>query len=166
MVDVLLLLKRYGLHFAPENGQIRCIAHVVNLVVQKILHSLLEADDPALNDYYESHKHEPFHYDPDEDSDLKSMEAEGALDQDDEDGSDLNFGAAGPDADVELEDDLGDVGQSTWAGQSAIKKVRVVPDRSRKSPLMVMILASTYLHKDCIITTATVSISQNSKKSL
>ena len=48
-----LLLKRYGIHFTPENGQIRCLAHVVNLIVQKILHELFEADDPALQDYYE-----------------------------------------------------------------------------------------------------------------
>ena len=48
----ILLLKRYKIHFSPENGQIRCLAHVVNLVqvVQKILHELFEADDPALQD--------------------------------------------------------------------------------------------------------------------
>ncbi|THU91229.1 hypothetical protein K435DRAFT_572732, partial [Dendrothele bispora CBS 962.96] len=40
----LLLSKRYSIHFHPENNRIRCLAHVVNLVVQAILKALDEVD--------------------------------------------------------------------------------------------------------------------------
>lgn len=58
-----LLLKRYNITFAPQNAQIRCLAHVVNLVVQKIFSELLGVSDPALDDYYELWKHLPVHFD-------------------------------------------------------------------------------------------------------
>ncbi|EKM48650.1 uncharacterized protein PHACADRAFT_108524 [Phanerochaete carnosa HHB-10118-sp] len=125
----LLLLKRYSIHFNPENGQIRCIAHVVNLVVQKILHELSEADDPALRDYYEEFaKHEPFHYNPEEDGDLKALEAEDEELDDGEDSSDSED-------DDEFEDeDLGDLGQSTWKVQSPVKKLRLICTKIASSP--------------------------------
>ncbi|KAJ7691056.1 hypothetical protein B0H14DRAFT_2251304, partial [Mycena olivaceomarginata] len=55
----------FNIQWAPENSQIRCIAHVVNLVVQKILATLDEAHDPKEQDYYIPNKDLPFHYDPD-----------------------------------------------------------------------------------------------------
>ncbi|KAH9938904.1 uncharacterized protein BXZ73DRAFT_1162, partial [Epithele typhae] len=73
-----LLIERYDgeVHFHPDNGRIHCFAHVVNLVVQKVIHDLLKASsspaevenlqfaDPDVKDYYEElHKHLPFHYD-------------------------------------------------------------------------------------------------------
>ncbi|KZT64307.1 hypothetical protein DAEQUDRAFT_678786 [Daedalea quercina L-15889] len=67
-------MQRYGIHFAPENGQIRCLAHVVNLVVQKILASLIDADDPDVNDWYLLHKFLPFHYNNDENDELNELE--------------------------------------------------------------------------------------------
>ncbi|TFY56694.1 hypothetical protein EVJ58_g7479 [Rhodofomes roseus] len=68
-----LLLEKYGIHFSPENGQIRCLAHVVNLVVQKILASIIDAEDPDETDWYLLHKFLPFHYDVDDDE-LNAME--------------------------------------------------------------------------------------------
>ncbi|KAJ7649685.1 hypothetical protein FB45DRAFT_1049884 [Roridomyces roridus] len=71
-----ILADKFNIQFAPENSQIRCLAHVVNLVVQKILSTLNEADDPDVIDYYLPNKELPFYYDPDDDPDLKQMENE------------------------------------------------------------------------------------------
>jgi hypothetical protein len=48
----------------------------VNLVVQKILAVLDEADDPEVVDYYLPNKDLPFHYDPESDTDLRDLESE------------------------------------------------------------------------------------------
>ena len=78
----ILLLKCYKIHFSPKNGQIHCLTHVVNLIVQKILHKLFEADDPALQDYYNLYnKHLPFHFDPDTNEENQCFQAEGAKDE-------------------------------------------------------------------------------------
>ncbi|KAJ7572408.1 hypothetical protein C8J56DRAFT_709855, partial [Mycena floridula] len=60
------LLAKYGI---PMNDtiQIRCLCHVVNLVVQDILASLGEADDPDICDYHAINKDKPVHFDPDTD---------------------------------------------------------------------------------------------------
>lgn len=85
-----LLLQKYGLQFHPQNARIRCLAHVVNLVVQAILAELDEADDPEQEDYYIPNKHIPFHYDPDDDDEVRQMENEedegGEEGPDDDDG--------------------------------------------------------------------------------
>jgi hypothetical protein len=78
-----LLLQKYGLQFHPQNARIRCMAHVVNLIVQAILVELNEADDPEQDDYYIPNKHIPFHYNPDDDEEVQQMENE---DDDDENG--------------------------------------------------------------------------------
>lgn len=76
-----LLFQRYGVHFTPENGQIRCMAHVINLIVQKILSRLVSGvDDPDAYDYYLANKFLPFHYDPGEE--LIDLEAEGVAERD------------------------------------------------------------------------------------
>ena len=72
----LLLWDKYKIHFHPENNRIRCLAHVVNLVVQAILKELDEAEAAELHDYYLDNKDAPLHYDEDEDEDLMAMEAE------------------------------------------------------------------------------------------
>ncbi|TFY51128.1 hypothetical protein EVJ58_g10725 [Rhodofomes roseus] len=77
-----LLMQRYGIHFSPENGQIRCLAHVVNLVVQKMLASLIDEDDPDDNDWYLLHKFLPFHYDIEDDDEVNAMEAAEAAETD------------------------------------------------------------------------------------
>jgi hypothetical protein len=73
-----LLLQKYGLQFHPQNARIRCMAHVVNLIVQAILAELNEANDPEQDDYYIPNKHIPFHYDPDDDEEVQQMENEEA----------------------------------------------------------------------------------------
>ncbi|KAF7362862.1 Dimer-Tnp-hAT domain-containing protein [Mycena venus] len=71
-----ILMEKFDIQFVPENSQIRCLAHVVNLVVQKFLATLNEADDPEVVDYYLPNKDLPFHYDPDDDPDLRDLENE------------------------------------------------------------------------------------------
>lgn len=77
-----LLLERYGIHFSPANGQIRCLAHIVNLVVQKILSALIDADDPEVNDWYLLHKFLLFHYHLDGDEEQIALEDKEAVQQD------------------------------------------------------------------------------------
>ncbi|KAL1680094.1 hypothetical protein EV122DRAFT_208409 [Schizophyllum commune] len=71
-------MKRYNVHFHPDNAQIHCIAHVVNLVVQKILAVAKEVDeDPDVLDYYETFlKHFPVHFEVNDEEELKEWEAE------------------------------------------------------------------------------------------
>ncbi|KAJ3793687.1 hypothetical protein GGU11DRAFT_691287 [Lentinula aff. detonsa] len=71
-----LLFDRYGIHFHPENNRIRCLAHIVNLIVQAILKALDEVDSSDDIDYFLLHKDLPMHYDEDEDEELKEMESE------------------------------------------------------------------------------------------
>lgn len=75
----LLLMQRYGIHFSPEDRQICCLAHIVNLVIQKILASLTGDDDPddpdKPNDYYLLHKNVPFNYTVADDDELKELES-------------------------------------------------------------------------------------------
>lgn len=92
-----IISKYEGISFAPINGQIRCLAHTVNLIVQSILHNLGEADDPEDSDYYD--KSVPFHYDIADDEELCELEAEGRSsgnqmstdDDEDEENADLDF---------------------------------------------------------------------------
>ena len=57
-----ILLAKYGIPPSP-NLHIRCVCHVVNLVVQAILAALGEADDPDEIDYYALNKKWPVHLD-------------------------------------------------------------------------------------------------------
>ncbi|KAJ7349996.1 hypothetical protein DFH08DRAFT_958931 [Mycena albidolilacea] len=68
--DVLIrtLMEKFDIQFAPDNSQICCIAHVVNLVVHKFLAAFNEAADPYNDDYYVPNKDESFHYNIDDDS--------------------------------------------------------------------------------------------------
>jgi hypothetical protein len=70
-------MERYGVPFHPNNSHIRCLAHVVNLVVQKMLSVAKEVDDPDFQDYYEHlNKQFPVHYDLDGDEELHDFENE------------------------------------------------------------------------------------------
>ncbi|KAF7364657.1 Eukaryotic translation initiation factor 3 [Mycena venus] len=71
-----LLAQKLDIQFVPDNSQIHCLAHVVNLAVQNMLAALEEADDPDVVDYYLPNKHLPFHYDPDTDAELRDLEEE------------------------------------------------------------------------------------------
>lgn len=82
----IMLLQKYGLNVHALNARIRCMAHVVNLIVQALLAALDEADDPDKDDYYIANKHLPFHYDPNDDDEVQEMEAEG--DKEDGEGED------------------------------------------------------------------------------
>lgn len=90
-VTARLLEKRYNV--SPTADQhIRCADHVVNLVAQKFLHVLCEAEDPDVADDYNVHKDAPRHYDPTEDPDQVELEqerdvegAEEVADEDDKD---------------------------------------------------------------------------------
>ena len=73
----IMLLKKYSIQFHLQNAQIRCLAHVVNLIVQCLLALLNEAKDPKTDDYYIPNKHLPFHYNPDDDKEVQQMEGEG-----------------------------------------------------------------------------------------
>ncbi|KAK7007198.1 eukaryotic translation initiation factor 3 [Favolaschia claudopus] len=71
-----ILRDKFNIHFVPDNSQIRCLAHVVNLVVQKILSTFKEAADPKDDDYHEQNKDLPIHYDPEEDPEQLNLENE------------------------------------------------------------------------------------------
>ncbi|KAI0363170.1 hypothetical protein BV20DRAFT_930129, partial [Pilatotrama ljubarskyi] len=111
--------------------RIRCIAHVVNLVVQKILSELFEADDPALADYYELwNKHLPFHYDAEADDENCQFQKENKPDDPNAEnqktnGADDSASADESDGDDDNDDDndgMNDV-ESEYDGKSALKKV-------------------------------------------
>jgi len=70
-----ILLARYGVPESP-NHHIRCLCHVVNLVVQDILAALGEADDPDEYDYFLLNKDQPFHLDIDTDPDQLALDGE------------------------------------------------------------------------------------------
>ncbi|KAF4612503.1 hypothetical protein D9613_012755 [Agrocybe pediades] len=70
-----LLLARYGIPFTPDM-HIRCIAHVINLVVQSFLHALDEAADPETEDWYDLNKSAPLHYDITKDPDQIALDTE------------------------------------------------------------------------------------------
>ncbi|KAJ7827733.1 hypothetical protein B0H13DRAFT_1917484 [Mycena leptocephala] len=71
-----LLQEKFDIQFVPANSQIRCLAHVVNLVVQKILAALGDIVDPDITDDYLPNNDAPFHYNPDNDSALQELERE------------------------------------------------------------------------------------------
>jgi hypothetical protein len=53
---------------------IRCIAHVINLVVQAFLFGINEADDPDKEDWYELHKDAPIDYDVKQDKQQQALD--------------------------------------------------------------------------------------------
>ena len=75
------LLSKYGILESP-NQQIRCLCHVINLVVQSILATLGEADDPRDNDHFLLNKAQPLHLDIDNDPDQVVLDREEFNDED------------------------------------------------------------------------------------
>lgn len=116
-----LLLQRYNLHFVPQNGQIRCLAHVVNLVVQQMLSELLDVDNPDISDYYhELNKHEPFHYNPENDEEVRMFEQEVS------EGTRAAEGEDKHELDDEDSDEMGDIAKEQLPVRSAVKKVNLL----------------------------------------
>jgi hypothetical protein len=85
-----ILLAKYGIPPSP-NLQIRCVCHVVNLVVQAILASLGEADDPDKVDYYTLNKEQPLHLNIEADPDQIELDSEQFQDVENEMASDENI---------------------------------------------------------------------------
>ncbi|KAF7794640.1 hypothetical protein EIP86_005777, partial [Pleurotus ostreatoroseus] len=129
-----LLLKRYGIHFDPQNGQIHCIAHVVNLVVQKMLNKLEEAVDPNVDDYYERNKHVPFHYDPETDEDQKALDEEEDEEEDESSEDEEASGLSPNGGPIGDEDDEDDELVQQWSSHSAVKKLRLICTKIASSP--------------------------------
>jgi hypothetical protein len=68
-------LSKYDIPESP-NQHIRCLCHVVNLVVQSILAALGEADDPEDADHFLLNKAQPLHLDIDNDPDQVALDHE------------------------------------------------------------------------------------------
>jgi hypothetical protein len=136
----ILLMERYGMEFHSDNARVRCLAHVVNIVVQTLLKQLNEAEDPDILDWFDANKHLPIHYDGDEDEDVKAMEAE-----------DL---AEAEDGNTEIDEILKDELPKDVASLSVVKKagccIRTIPN-SCSQPLIV---AASHRQQDrCIAAT-------------
>ena len=109
------LMELYGVPFHPNNSHIRCLAHVVNLVVQKMLSVAKEVDDPEFQDYYEQlNKQFPVHYDLASDEELRDFESE----EDDRSKAQVDL------SDGLVDQDSGE--QDHFAGMGAIEKVRSI----------------------------------------
>ncbi len=115
-------MQRYGVGFHPDNAQIHCLAHVVNLVVQKILGAALEADDPDVQDYYALlNKQFPVHFDLEEaDVELHEFEAHEYGDGRDDD-SNAADGSSNSEKDDIVDPDSGE--KETFTGMTTIQKV-------------------------------------------
>ncbi|KAF5332340.1 hypothetical protein D9758_017443 [Tetrapyrgos nigripes] len=117
-----LLNRRYeDLHVHVENSRIRCLAHVVNLIVQAMLKVLEEAESSDDVDYYLLHKDQPIHYDEDEDEELKAMEAEEDGQESDEESDESD--------DDDLTSDL-----KNARNLSALKRLRLITIKIVSSP--------------------------------
>jgi len=69
------LLERYDIP-PTDDMHIRCIAHVINLVVQAFLAALDEAPDPDIHDLFDDAQDFPLHYDVGVDDAQIELEAE------------------------------------------------------------------------------------------
>lgn len=105
----ILLESRYDITLDSANSQIRCFAHVLNLVVQACLHSLKEAEDPEIFDYYyKLHRRDPIHYDEDmadADAAAESLNEPG---EEDSDAMIIDIDK-GDDASSEVEEEISDL---------------------------------------------------------
>ncbi len=68
---------------------IRCIAHVINLVVQAFLFGINEGDDPEMDDWYELNKDAPVHFDINKDEEQQALDNEVLEGDGDEDNNGL-----------------------------------------------------------------------------
>jgi len=136
------ILARYGIPYTPDM-HIRCIAHVINLIVQAFLAALDEADNPDDIDYYEFMKDLPIHYNVDEDQDQIALDNE-SLDE-------ASLPAAVGD---DLEGDEVDI-----IGESAVKRVRYSSILCRHD--LTFHIAPLYHYKNCFIPSTPSSVPKN-----
>ncbi|KAG8940951.1 hypothetical protein FRC04_004865 [Tulasnella sp. 424] len=125
------LLVKYDVQFDSKSGQIRCLPHVINLVVQQILSKLSSSDvaDPDVDDYYNEAKKHSVHYDPNNDPDVQELEDEY---QDDENG--VNSRTDSSDEE-ELSDDVSDSELHAVSQKKApIAKLRHIVTKIVSSP--------------------------------
>lgn len=149
------LLTRYGI---PESDDIhiRCIAHVINLMVQAFLVGMDEAEDPDELDWFEADSNIPLHYTPETDKDQVALEKE--VDKEEANEAKLTSDQANAKAlpvDKELEDLKRMIAEdqalveedevSDISSQSGIKKVSCsnlflhFPDLTLKPPSFVLL---------------------------
>ncbi|CAK5262315.1 unnamed protein product [Mycena citricolor] len=117
-----ILAEKFDIQFGPANSRIFCLAHVVNLVVQKILNVFNEADDPDLEDYHNHSKSFPVHYNAEDDPSLTELEAEPAPDG--------PVDTAEEDADVDMMNEMAD----ELRALSALRRLRFVCIKICSSP--------------------------------
>ena len=123
-----LLNEKLEIPFNAENSQIRCLAHVVNLIVQKILAYIQEADDPDVVDYFKENGELPVHVDEDEDEEAITFEEEGAAEQkgnameDDSDDEETGGELSG----LNMDEVMADI-RASAQNLSALKKVCEIP---------------------------------------
>jgi hypothetical protein len=148
-----IILQKYNVPYTPDM-HIRCIAHVVNLIVQAFLAAMDEADSPDDIDYFLLHKESPIHYDPDDDEDHTAMESE-----------DVDLEAMDVDGDEVLD----------IAEEKAIEEIQHSSPLKRVSNLSPDLLVCTYSvlclaalcnNEDCIITSAPCKIPQAHSRKL
>ncbi|KAK7007145.1 hypothetical protein R3P38DRAFT_2793021 [Favolaschia claudopus] len=124
-----LLMKKFDIQFVPANSQIHCLAHVVNLVVQKILAALDAAPDPDADgatdatDEYLNNKDLPFHYDPHLDPEQIRLEEE-VFTKEDEEG----------DEEDEAAELLAGILDDEYAEMSPLQKLRTATTKICSSP--------------------------------
>ncbi|KAF8257527.1 hypothetical protein EI94DRAFT_1629671 [Lactarius quietus] len=113
-------MELYHVPFHPNNSHIRCLAHVVNLIAQKMLSVVKDVDNPELQDYYESlNKQFPVHYDIDNDDELQDFEND----------NDDRSKAQGDLSDGLIDQESGE--QDHFGGMGAIEKVCLLHNTSK-----------------------------------
>ena len=142
-----IILQKYNVPYTPDM-HIRCIAHVVNLIVQAFLAAMDEADSPDDIDYFLLHKESPIHYDPDDDEDHIAMESEDV----DLEAMDVNGDEV---LDIAEEKAIEEIQHS-----SPLKRVFNLSPDLLVCTYLVHCLAAFYNDQDCILTPAPCQILQ------
>ena len=129
-----ILLAKYRIPQSP-NLHIRCICHVVNLVVQAILATLGKADDPDKVDYFTLNKEQPLHLNINVDPDHVGLDNEEFQDEEDD--------KAVPEENLTLDDE-----EKLKATESPLSKVHIL---NCKISYLAYSFASAMLHhkQDC-----------------
>lgn len=143
-----ILLAKYGIPQSP-NLHIRCVCHVVNLVVQAILAALGEADDPDEIDYYTLNREQPLHLDIDANPEQIELDREKFPDEV-EDGT-----ATTPEENITLEEE-----EKLKATESPLSKVCISAVKLSYFGVLIFILATLHHEQNCFITPATEEISE------